>query len=222
VTGAMFFASSGIDIWWIQIHGRWGSAMVLRYVRLAPLAKSLALEASMGKDLSDVRSAILDAKATLAGLSTSSSSSKVISLDETLAAALGPTLGASASYFGAPKVDDILGNAAIRGWHRAPGIGELLVSNLGPPEYSGKLHALRPPQFHRGPPPAISDGPSTISRAWCSWNFSAACATAEYIVWDNSDECKLYPLCLRCFGKPKLEGSADGATSGSGSASSSS
>ena len=104
VTGAMFLASSGIDVWRIQIHGRWGSATVLKYVRLAPLTKSLALEVSLGKDLTDVRSAILDTKATLAGMSIATN--KVME-DDALVTALGPQLGKSASYLGAPKLDHI-------------------------------------------------------------------------------------------------------------------
>ena len=40
---------SGIDVWRIQLHGRWGSRAVLRYVD-SPLARSLSLEASQGRD----------------------------------------------------------------------------------------------------------------------------------------------------------------------------
>ena len=32
-TGAMYLAASGIDVWRIQLHGRWGSNAVLRYIR---------------------------------------------------------------------------------------------------------------------------------------------------------------------------------------------
>ena len=67
VTGAMWMASSGIDIWRIQLHGRWASSAVLKYVPLAPLARSLSLEVSLGRDLSHVRVAIIEAKATSAG-----------------------------------------------------------------------------------------------------------------------------------------------------------
>ena len=219
VTGAMFLASSGIDIWRIQIHGRWGSATVLRYVRLAPLAKSLALEASLGKDLSEVRTAILDAKATLSKLSVSSTTVGQEDMDEILASALGPTLSAATSYLGAPKLDHILGNASVKGWHRVPEMGELLVANIGPPEYSGKLHSLRPPQLHHGPPPQIGDWHPRIGKAWCSWNFVAAGARAEFSVWDNGEECKQAPLCFRCFGRPKQEDSAAETLSSGSSAS---
>ena len=54
-TGAVFMASSGIDVWRIQLHGRWGSSTVLRYVRSAPLATNLALEATLKRDLEAIR-----------------------------------------------------------------------------------------------------------------------------------------------------------------------
>jgi len=66
VTGAMYLASCGIDVWRIQLHCRWGSNSVLRYVRLAPLSGSVALEASLGRDLKHVETAIVAAKAELA------------------------------------------------------------------------------------------------------------------------------------------------------------
>ena len=102
--------SIGIDVWRIQLHGRWGSDSVLRYVRLAPLGKSLALEASLGRDLTEVRTAILDAKATLANLAAPSTtaptdlrsrhtaSTDLHDLDKTLMSALGPVLSAPATY----------------------------------------------------------------------------------------------------------------------------
>ena len=59
VTGAMYLASCGIDVWRIQLHCRLGSSSVLRYVRLAPLSGSVALEASLGRDLKHVEQAIV-------------------------------------------------------------------------------------------------------------------------------------------------------------------
>ena len=37
VSGARFFAAAGSPVWLIQIHGRWGSDAVLRYVQEAAL-----------------------------------------------------------------------------------------------------------------------------------------------------------------------------------------
>ena len=50
--------SCGIDVWRFQLHGRWGSSSVLRYIRLSPLAPTLALEAALGRDLRQVQHAI--------------------------------------------------------------------------------------------------------------------------------------------------------------------
>ena len=41
-TGAMYLASCGIDVWRIQLHGRWGSRAVLMCVRLAVGSVSIA------------------------------------------------------------------------------------------------------------------------------------------------------------------------------------
>ena len=198
----MFLAASGIEVWRIQIHGRWGSATVLKYVRQAPLTKSLALEVSLGKELKDVRSAILDAKATLAGLATSSEPMSKSLEEDALVSALGPQLGKPASYLGAPKLDHILGNQTVKGWHRKPDINELLVANIGPPQYDGKLHSLRPPQLHFEEPPQWDEW-TGCGKTWCGgWKFKAAKERKEFKIWDDSEEMHQAPLCVRCFGKP--------------------
>ena len=200
VTGAMWLAASGIDVWRIQLHGRWGSDTVLRYVRLAPLAKSLALEASLGKDLSEVRSALLHAKAALADLAPHASD---IPLEDSLAEALGP-LATPAPFLGKPTVDQILGNTSVKGWHRRPKNKELLVANIGPPNYDGKLHPLRPPQYWSGTLPDLSDWQPTTVKTWCGWNFRAPEVVAQLQVWDTAeDDHETAPLCGRCFGKRK-------------------
>ncbi|CAE7838251.1 unnamed protein product [Symbiodinium sp. CCMP2592] len=57
-TGAQFLAFKGIEIWRIQIFGRWGSEVILRYVRDAPLAQlnELAIEAGDRETLAKIRS----------------------------------------------------------------------------------------------------------------------------------------------------------------------
>ena len=70
----MYLAAAGIDIWRIQLHGRWGSDAILRYIKLAPLSSSLAIEATLGRDLKQVREAILGAKAELTGINTAAGS----------------------------------------------------------------------------------------------------------------------------------------------------
>ena len=200
VSGAMWLAASGIDLWRIQLHGRWGSDTVLRYVRLAPLAKTLALEASMGKDLSDVRAALLQAKATLADMTPLADAAP---LDDKLAEALGP-LGKPAGFLGKPTVDQVLGNSSVKGWKRLPKHKELLVCNVGPPNYDNKLHSLRPPVIWKGEAPEMSDWDPTCQKAWCSWGFQEAGNRADLHLWDkHTDDPDVLNLCGRCFGKRK-------------------
>jgi len=126
VTGAMYLASCGIDIWRIQLHCRWGSSSVLRYVRLAPLSGSVALEASLGRDLKHVERSIIAAKAELAAIK--STSEAQLSLQEHLETALGPELSSAAGAVGKPDVNQIL-ECRAKTWHRDPTIGEVLALN---------------------------------------------------------------------------------------------
>lgn len=213
VSGAMWLASSGIDIWRIQLHGRWGSSAVVKYVRLAPLARSLALEVSFGRDLSDVRTAILQAKATFAD-----DQSPTWPLQNSLEAALGPTLAAPAKYLGTPLLDQILGNTTVQGWNRPPKPKELLTSNIGPPNFDGKFHTLRPPRQWDGPAPSVEDwDPLVCSKAWCSFNFVTAGGRCEFRVWKGNDEDLALPLCGRCFGTTDAKQAARSSSSSSAS-----
>ena len=56
-TGAQFMAVKGIELWRIQIFGRWGSAIVLQYLRNAPVEQlgQLAVEAGHLDRLQRVR-----------------------------------------------------------------------------------------------------------------------------------------------------------------------
>ncbi|CAE7263008.1 Ank3 [Symbiodinium microadriaticum] len=56
-TGAQFLATRGIELWRIQIFGRWGSDIILRYLREAPLAHmtELAIESGHGEAIARVR-----------------------------------------------------------------------------------------------------------------------------------------------------------------------
>ena len=83
-----------------------GSSSVLRYVRLAPLSGSVALEASLGRDLKHVERSIIAAKAELVAIKSSSVAQS--SLQENLEAALGPDLSSAAGAIGKPDIDQIL------------------------------------------------------------------------------------------------------------------
>ena len=212
-------AASGIDIWRIQLHGRWGSSQVLRYVRLAPLASSLALEASLGRDLSQVRMAILDAKATLANLAPSTRLTDTdADLQQSLVETLGPTLSTPALFLGPPLVEEVLSSAAGKGWHRNPDSAELLVSNIGPPKFDRKLHSLRPPHKKWRQPLPEPEDLTAGTKIWCStWDFVKAYGKhhAVFVVWDGGEECNLLPLCSRCFGKEELRQAAPASSSSS-------
>ena len=56
-SGAHHLAQAGVDLWRVQIFGRWSSAAFLRYVRSAPLASlsSLATESSLTNSIAAAR-----------------------------------------------------------------------------------------------------------------------------------------------------------------------
>ena len=49
VTGAQGLARLGLDTWAIQLIGRWGSATILRYIRLVPLERAVAWAADAAR-----------------------------------------------------------------------------------------------------------------------------------------------------------------------------
>ena len=212
VTGAMYLASCGIDIWRIQLHCRWGSNSVLRYVRLAPLSGSVALEASLGRDLKHVEKAIIAAKAELAAVK--SSSVAQASLQESLESALGPILSSAAGALGKPNVDQIL-ECRAKAWWRAPSLGEVLAQNTAR-WATGMRHSMRPPVI------AGENFDVELFRAqslaekrktWCGWKYSLA-SDCKFSIWD--DTLADPEMCPRCFGK-KPTGDETSSSSGSSS-----
>ena len=210
VTGAMYLASCGIDIWRIQLHCRWGSNAVLRYVKLAPLSGSVALEASLGRDLKHVEKAIIAAKAELAAVK--SFVGLKASLQDSLEASLGPDLSAAAGALGKPDVDQIL-ECRSKAWWRSPSLGEVLAQNTAR-WATGGLHSMRPPLI--ADVGFDMDDFRTLSlrnkhKTWCGWKYplSSECVLS---VWDNT---LVEPeMCPRCFGK-KPTGDETASSSGS-------
>jgi len=213
VTGAMYLASCGIDVWRIQLHCRWGSSSVLRYVRLAPLSGSVALEASLGRDLKHVERSIIAAKAELAAIKSSSAAQS--SLQENLEAALGPELSSAAGALGKPDVDQIL-ECRAKAWWRNPSIGEVLALNTAR-WATGGLHAMRPPVIagdNFDLDVFRTQSKDTRQKTWCGWKYSLS-NDCRLSIWD--DTLANPELCPRCFGKkPK----SDDPTSSSSSSSS--
>jgi len=213
VTGAMYLASCGIDIWRIQLHCRWGSSSVLRYVRLAPLSGSVALEASLGRDLKHVERSIIAAKAELAALK--STSEAQLSLQEHLETALGPVLSSAAGALGKPDVNQIL-ECRAKAWHRDPTLGEVLALNTAR-WATGGLHAMRPPVIagdNFDMDLFRTQSLDAKRKAWCGWKYSLS-NECRLSIWDGA--LAEPELCPRCFGKKPKE---DDMTSSSGSSSS--
>eukprot|EP00973_Karenia_brevis_P032309 4452916-Karenia_brevis.AAC.1 len=102
----------------------------------------MALEAALGKDLKEVQQALIAAKAELAKIATTTVATIPHgSLQDTLEAAVGSQLSASAGVLGKLQVHHVLDGWVGKGWRRRPSINEILVLN----EKSGSMHSLRPP-----------------------------------------------------------------------------
>ena len=201
VTGAMFLASVGVDVWRIQLHGRWGSAAILRYVRLAPLAGNIAAEAALKNDLHRVRAALLSAKSELAQL-THGAEGEIG--EAKLGGALGPELFERQGPLGAPTVSDLLdGDAAAKtSPERKPFRCEVLARQA----VSGLHHALRPP-CHAGTSLDVIRSRVLSSHnpaAWCGWKVTQENAT--FIVFKAGLEG--VDLCRRCFSQARGQASS--------------
>ena len=112
----------------------------------------------------------------------------------------------------------MLAAKAGKGWYRNPDRGELLIANVGPPRFDGKLHAFRPPIKRWNAPLPDPDELPPGSKIWCSsWDFTKAYkqAYAKLLVWDGGEECLLAPLCTRCFGKEEARLAAASSSSSS-------
>ena len=208
VSGAQHLARAGIDIWRIQLHGRWGSAAVLGYVRLASLHPSLAVEATLHRDLSHVREAIVAAKVRLAQLDVGATVAPAQVAKNVIEQELGQALVAGSGLLGSPSMADLLDGAG--GKHtvaRNPWTAELLVYNSSE---AGIAHALRPPKVlpvHLRE--AEAAGPrvekhleqiaSRNSTTWCGWNFTWG-EKVECVVW-TGDISDVGRLCVKCFGE---------------------
>ena len=215
VSGAVHLAKAGIDTWRIQLHGRWGSSTVLRYVKLSPLASSLSMEASLGRDLRHVQSSILAAKAKLASLTVDSHGGvpKNDTVQVTVDDVLGDALSNSSGPLGRPKAEEVLAQN-VKGWSRKPFAQELLVVN----DRSAIVHSLRPPRF-------MADGvclvqlwgdicQETEKPTWCGCTLSERAVTSLSVA--SKSVLEESTLCKRCFGKQSesLSSSSSSASSG--------
>ena len=198
VTGAMHLASSGIDVWRIQLHGRWGSSSVLRYIRLSPLASTLSQEAALGKDLSQVQGKLKQAKLQLAQAQVSLGAAAT---DEAVEEIMGADLFEPVGVLGKLSVDDLLSQKS--GWHRTPEEGEVLLVN----DNTARLHSLRPPLLNL-PQESFAEQLTGLqesqAKTWCGWKVAAAKSkrqhTQSLAAWSPALE-SLGQLCPKCFGR---------------------
>ena len=200
------------------MHGRWGSEAVLLYVRLAPLAGNLALEAALKKDLGAVQAALADAKQNLASrmLQAGAASGARAVMSEELSASTTEALGALDPRPGqpmlAPAARDLLRGsvaAQIR-TARKPALGEALAVY---PE--GKAHALECPRQHTaGLREELQD--ACLTSTWCGIGFLVD-DQVDLLPFTRQME---RPLCGRCFAPRRRLGVASDSSSSSSSATS--
>ena len=175
VTGAQGLARAGLDVWAIQLLGRWGSAAVLGYIREVPLelAATWATKAARAMTLEEVMrqrpfgSATVGPAAALAAAASSSSacsSSRVLvpeALEEPLAEAIA-----------AVEVDAVALSASS--FAQSP---------------SGRWHRLS----HRRGPGDFSPGGWTAA---CGWDYTGPSASITEVI--PAALCHKW-LCARCF-----------------------
>ena len=213
----MHLAASGIDVWRIQLHGRWGSSAVLRYVRLSPLASSISQEAALGRDLSKIQDKLKQAKLQLA--QAQNSTMVPTASDAAVEAIMGADLFESVGVLGRPSVDDLL--IQQQGWNRQPDEREVLVVN----EETYRFHALRPPVVD-WPEEALGEQLLALQEAqaktWCGWRVSAVRSKRQHAqslaVWTPA-LALMGQLCPRCFGKPPDKDGSESSVSSQSSAS---
>ena len=182
VTGAQWLAGLGLEVFIIQLLGRWGGATVARYVADAPLQtltrkfKDKALA-----DIRDVRDAVLQKPA--AGEGSSSSSQPCAILDDTAVRKV------IEEY-----MNEVDGDFAIFKQLVADDIAELQAKIAVFPRFC-ESHIRRSPRrrWHK-----VATGPSLGPLSWrtrCGWAFASS---AYEVAQVNPPTTGV--LCRRCFG----------------------
>ena len=187
-TGAQGLARAGVDIWAIQLLGRWGSSTVLEYVREVPLEVSTtwAVRAARACTLEE----ILDARP-------SSSSSSSLRPAAAVAPVLDPSASsrsvlprASLSVLEAPLDMDV----ALREAESAAGTRALPWSECSfvrsPPVCS-----TRAGKWHRVSPSGL-DGASSGWASACGWRFAGTNAS---VVREVPADLGSDLFCAKCF-----------------------
>ena len=187
-TGAQGLARAGVDVWAIQLLGRWGSSTVLEYVREVPLevSTSWAARAARASTLEEVLSA-----------RPSSSSSSSLSPAAAAASVVAPAASsrsvlprASLNVVEAPlDIDEALREAESAAGTRALPWSECKFVRSPP------VCGTRAGKWHR----VSRSGLGGASSGWasaCGWRFAGANASVASTVPDD-----LGPdlFCAKCF-----------------------
>ena len=178
VTGAVFLAASGVDVWRIMALGRWGSDAIKLYLRdaHATTTGSITLEAQLGRSLETSRNELsaLQTKAR----EVRASLGKMVHTGEAIVSREG--------HAAIPVTDsDLLDGELAR--HDVEDdketTGELeLVLNKSP---NGKLHSIKIGDINTDP---------WFWSSHCGWKFGRECALAQ-----RTDDWIAAQLCPTCF-----------------------
>jgi hypothetical protein len=181
-TGAVFLAASGVDLWRIQLLGRWGSEAIKLYIRDAPLQamSSIALEAFMRRDIADVIEELRHIKGSL-----EHQQRRDISAEDAPPIVLSGDCQRSAAAEAQPMLAlfsaaELLESSVPGLGPRLPKDGDALILNFRAKD-GPKLHSCHP----------MIDGKST-----CGWRFDLA-PTAGKSYTSKAD---VGNLCADCFG----------------------
>ena len=206
VTGAVFLASAGVDIWRIQALGRWGSEAIRLYLRDAHCKTlgTISLEAKMGRSLEQSRAELMalqsQAKAMRTSLAEAMTSSRIEIVEEARKLQIPLTDSDLLDGDIATQLDPTLVVASedIRDKEGTADVQLVLNTTLG-----GKLHVI------------MEGGESVHPSLWsarCGWKFGLPCARSE-----RTSDWRAAPICPRCFGIPRAKSKCTDDSESSGS-----
>ena len=175
VSGARRMARAGVELWQIQLFARWESAVILRYVREAPLARShlLAARLATATDFNEVVDNAVGLKTIL--------DKEGETWDTAVTKKVEEALGGTVSGTPAEVDPDVLKKAALHV------LTEERVMDL--PEFvvNGRQHHSR----------ASAHRPRDLSLAFCGWPWAGAVSEGTAMLL-TSDQAQLHRKCEVC------------------------
>ena len=177
VTGAVFLAKSGVDIWRIQALGRWGSEAIRLYLRNSHVQSlgNVTAEAQIGRSLELAKAELLtlQAKARELGAAVEAEHENRT------------TILSSGGHNAVPVTDSDLLDNEVRGNENEQVVEpspelELVVNKNGP----GRLHIIRVGDCNT---------PPRLWRTKCGWQFGLAANAEKTNDWGAATMC---PTCF--------------------------